>query len=91
MHSCAHDEPKGPLFAVPAAPATLDRAGVDIEHPVTEAMDNVLREKLASFCPACPQPGINLPPDWEEDPERYGAFILCMQYIHGSLESQLLG
>jgi hypothetical protein len=25
--------------------------------------------QLAWFCPACPQPGINLPDDWEEDPE----------------------
>jgi hypothetical protein len=24
---------------------------------------------LAMFCPTCPQPGINLPEDWEEDPE----------------------
>lgn len=23
---------------------------------------------LANFCPACPQPGYNLPPDWEDDP-----------------------
>jgi hypothetical protein len=91
MHGRAHDEPEGPVCAVPAAPATPDGAGVDIEHPVTEAMDNVPRGKLASFCPACPQPGINLPPDWEEDPERYGAHILCMQYIHGLLGSQLLG
>jgi hypothetical protein len=26
---------------------------------------------LAIFCPACPQPGINLPQGWEKDPERY--------------------
>jgi hypothetical protein len=24
---------------------------------------------LAIFCPACPQPGINLPQGWEKDPE----------------------
>ena len=23
--------------------------------------------QLSYFCPACPQPDINLPPDWEED------------------------
>ena len=23
----------------------------------------------AILCPACPQPGINLPPDWENAPE----------------------
>jgi len=26
---------------------------------------------LAIFCPACPQPGINLPVKWEEDPNQY--------------------
>ena len=26
---------------------------------------------LAIFCPACPQPGINLPQGWETDPKRY--------------------
>jgi len=24
---------------------------------------------LALFCPACPQPGINIPSNWEEDPD----------------------
>lgn len=27
--------------------------------------------RLALFCPACPQPDVNLPPDWQDDPERY--------------------
>ena len=26
---------------------------------------------LAIFCPACPQPGINLPKEWNQDPKRY--------------------
>jgi len=26
---------------------------------------------LAIFCPACPQPGINLPDEWDQDPKRY--------------------
>jgi hypothetical protein len=26
---------------------------------------------LAIFCPACPQPGINLPKEWDQDPKRY--------------------
>ncbi|KAK7692105.1 hypothetical protein QCA50_003724 [Cerrena zonata] len=25
---------------------------------------------LALFCPACPQPGVNLPDDWKSDPDR---------------------
>ena len=31
---------------------------------------------LALFCPACPQPDINLPPGWQEDPDRY----TCMSF-----------
>ena len=27
--------------------------------------------ELAIFCPACPQPGVNLPKNWEKDPKRY--------------------
>jgi len=26
---------------------------------------------LAIFCPACPQPGVNLPDDWEKDKRRW--------------------
>ena len=26
---------------------------------------------LALFCPSCPQPGINLPSDWEQDPNKW--------------------
>lgn len=28
------------------------------------------RGDLATFCPTCPQPGVNLPDDWEDDPNR---------------------
>ena len=31
---------------------------------------------LAIFCPACPQPGVNLPPEWVNDPKRYAIFTL---------------
>jgi len=33
---------------------------------------------LALFCAACPQPGINLPDDWEDDPEQwvYGVTVV---------------
>jgi hypothetical protein len=27
--------------------------------------------ELAIFCPACPQPGVNLPDDWKDDPKRF--------------------
>jgi hypothetical protein len=36
------------------------------ERKVTE----VEKGELAIFCPACPQPGINLPDDWRDDPAR---------------------
>jgi len=32
--------------------------------------NDVKAGELALFCPACPQPGINIPDDWMEDPER---------------------
>jgi len=28
---------------------------------------------LGIFCPACPQPGINLPKEWDKDPKRFVA------------------
>jgi hypothetical protein len=31
----------------------------------------VIPGSLANFCPACPQPGINLPEDWEHDPRTW--------------------
>jgi hypothetical protein len=33
---------------------------------------------LAIFCPACPQPDINLPQEWESDPRRYWLYILSI-------------
>jgi len=33
--------------------------------------DKVSPGELSVFCPACPQPGINLPEDWLEDILRY--------------------
>jgi hypothetical protein len=37
--------------------------GHDTEKPVTPG-------SLAIFCPACPQPGVNLPNDWISDERR---------------------
>ena len=64
MHGRAHDEPMGPTATV----GTLSTSD-GIEH--WEDIDDVPRGKLSSFCPACPQPGINLPPGWKDDPDRY--------------------
>lgn len=36
-----------------------------------EAAEKIPAGGLVNFCPACPQPGVNLPEDWKEDPERY--------------------
>jgi len=69
MHGRGHDEPEG-LDLVPAGPVTPETQA-PINDTVVEAMDGVQRGKLASFCPACPQPGVNLPPDWEDDPNQY--------------------
>lgn len=35
-----------------------------------QSTDNIGPGGLALFCPACPQPGINLPDDWKEDPDQ---------------------
>lgn len=32
---------------------------------------NVGPAELANYCPACPQPGVNLPKNWKADPNRY--------------------
>ena len=43
------------------------RAGCAFSSQVSSALGG-----LALFCPACPQPGINLPPTWKEDKDQYG-------------------
>jgi hypothetical protein len=39
--------------------------------------DSLPDGSMAIFCPACPQPGINLPEDWKE---RYNLYVL-MDYV----------
>jgi hypothetical protein len=34
---------------------------------------------LALFCPTCPQPGVNLADDWEEDPDQ--SVIHCFSFF----------
>ena len=41
---------------------------------------------LAIFCPACPQPSINLPDNWQDDPDRLAVrvvlmFIICIEWL----------
>jgi hypothetical protein len=37
----------------------------------TKTINEVGTGELAIYCPACPQPGINIPDDWMDDPARY--------------------
>ena len=39
--------------------------------------------ELANFCPACPQPGVNLPDDWMDDSQKYGVIYhnMCNSYL----------
>ena len=40
--------------------------------------------ELAVFCPACPQPGINLPEDWAEQYDRLVYFHALFRLSSGS-------
>lgn len=57
---------------------------VDHAHPDTgnkiPVLNGLQTGKLASFCPTCPQPGINLPEDWKDEPKRYLGHILVVPY-----------
>ena len=44
-------------------------------HKMADPMQPAAGE-LTLFCPACPQPHINLPPNWKDDPNRSINFIL---------------
>jgi hypothetical protein len=35
--------------------------------------------ELALFCPACPQPGINIPEDWRDQPDEYGSVSITVR------------
>jgi hypothetical protein len=37
--------------------------------------EKILDGSMAIFCPACPQPGINLPEDWNT---RYQPYVICL-------------
>jgi len=39
---------------------------------------------LAIFCPACPQPGVNLPNNWEKDKRRWVMIIILHFLINSS-------
>ena len=51
------------------------RAGIPFDRTVS-----LTPGSLALFCPACPQPGINLPANWKDDPEQYVPSFHCFTH-----------
>ena len=96
IHGRAQDEPEGPgIFAAAGMrgaagrPDTSDGiemhqdgqpSGIETEDAAA-VNDHIPRGKLASFCPACPQPGINLPDTWQDDPQRFEMHI-CVPELY---------
>lgn len=39
--------------------------------------------EMAFFCAACPQPDVNLPPEWDQDPEKYRYISLMSLKLTG--------
>ena len=75
MFGRAHDEPEGDITgtntnSLGQEERCEERMDLD-EDRQPPARYEVPRGTLASFCPACPQPSINLPDDWEDDEQRY--------------------
>ncbi|KIK72258.1 hypothetical protein PAXRUDRAFT_95459, partial [Paxillus rubicundulus Ve08.2h10] len=50
--------------------ALLQRSGI--------GHDGLKSGKQSLFCPACPQPGVNLPDDWEQV---YPKWLVKLQYV----------
>ena len=47
--------------------------------------ESVERGQMTLFCPACPQDGVNLPPDWKTDQEQ-NPCVQFMLFIHSDLK-----
>jgi hypothetical protein len=56
----------------------MTRINSGLGHQKKEKKDKLQPGALAIFCPACPQPGVNLPDEWEQDPKRYIVFTLLI-------------
>lgn len=52
------------------------RAGVSHDNPET-----IPDGGLVPFCPACPQPDVNLPANWKEDPDQYVASSCSLRWL----------
>ena len=55
----------------------MNRMQTGLGHQLGEG--DPLDGSMAIFCPACPQPGINLPQDWQE---RYNSYVLIKSAKH---------
>ncbi len=57
-----------------------------------DTADHPIDGSMAIFCPACPQPGLNLPEDWQN---RYNKYVIdvhilyvLIQYLKGTNSSE---
>ena len=50
---------------------------------------NLGEGSLALSCPVCPQPGINIPENWRDDPDQYEAIDVVGAHADPSLDSSI--
>jgi hypothetical protein len=65
--------PSPPLPSTAAGPSrsTADRPKDTSPTGYRSLPNSTADGSLAIFCPACPQPGINLPSDWKDSPQQW--------------------
>ena len=65
-------------------------------HPLDPSVE-LKSGDLALFCPACPQPGVNLPGNWNEDKEKWALSIIiptradCFPIVQVEIHSYYFG
>jgi len=52
----------------------------------SENLQEPISSGLGNFCPACPQPGINLPLDWKNDPNRYIKSFIAPEMFNETID-----
>ena len=59
-------------LTLPAAPAEVADLYREFRRMsrIWQKVADVKKGELANFCPACPQPGINIPDNWRDDSAR---------------------
>ncbi len=60
----------------------LDKSPKDLIGSGTTTGLNFTPGLLAVQCPACPWPGLNMPPGWENDPDKPYVSIHCSWEDH---------